>query len=195
MNEEEMSDGALIQIPEFVTENEEVRKNLRELDREIRNLQKTVEKEQKEGRHMEMHSYVQDDLQKYPQVTVVWYFSEGNSRLYDLMTLGADNHTGQPVTCREALEMTGMTGVDLSLQVGRLVLEDEEIRGDLQTTEMQGFRIGESGEVEEIYMKLTLKTEEEKGEEIEEHIEEHFFSYILREDRLVRLSEKGFDVP
>ena len=56
---------------------------------------------------------------------------------------------------------------------------------------MQGFELGENGEVKEIYMKLILAIEEEE----EERIEEHFFSYIPEKDELVSLSEKGFDVP
>ena len=83
-----------------------------------------------------------------------------------------------------------MTGVDLCLKVGKLFKESSE-RGELRSTEMQGFELGENGEVKEIYMKLTLAIEEEE----EERIEEHFFSYIPEKDELVSLSEKGFDVP
>ena len=190
VTEERTKDDTVIQIPAFVTENEEVRKNLRELEKETLALQKTVEKEEKKGTHMEMRSYLYEEAEDYPQVTVIWYLAEEDTLVYNLTTLAADNRTGEPVTCKEALEKTGMSGVDLSLQVGRLVQENE-IRGELLSTEMQGFRLGEDGNVEEIYMKLILKT----GTEEEESTEEHFFSYVPGTDTLVRLSEKGFDIP
>ena len=56
---------------------------------------------------------------------------------------------------------------------------------------MQGFKLDESGNVEEIYMKLTMTIEEEE----EDITEEHFFSYVLRDEKLIKLSDKGYDVP
>lgn len=198
IEEQTTKDGTVIQIPEFVTDNEEIRKNLRDLDKETKNLRKIVEKEQKKGTHLEMRSYLNEE-KDYPQVTVVWYLSEEDSRLYDLETLGVDEKEGTPITCKEALEKTGMTGVDLSLRVGKLA-QDSGIRGEVASTEMQGFRIDENGNVAEIYMKLRLRTTsltENEDNEVEEteNIEEHFFSYYPGEEKLVRLSEEGFDIP
>lgn len=188
VHEQQTNHGTVIQIPEFVSNNEEIRKNLRSLDKEIKELEKIVEKEQKKDSIIEMRSYV-GGSENYPQVTVVWYIDEEESRLYNILTLGADTREGLPITCKEALLKTQMTGVDLCLQVGKLFKESGE-RGELQSTEMQGFKLGEDGEVKEIYMKLTLSIEEE-----EERIEEHFFSYIPEKEELISLSEKGFDVP
>lgn len=181
--------GTIVQIPVFYSENEEVEKNLRDLEKETASLQRIVEKAQKKGTYMEMRCY-QENVENYPQVTVVWYTAEENTRVYNLMTLAADEKESLPVTCREALERTQMTGVDLSLRVGKLE-QESEVRGKLQSTEMQGFRIDENGEVAEIYMKLSLLT----GEGEKETEEEHFFSYDLKEEILVSLSEKGFDIP
>lgn len=194
ISEETTKDGTLIQIPEFVSDNEEIMKNLRDLEKETKNLQKLVRKEQKKGTHMEMLSYLNEE-ENYPQVTVVWYLSEEDTRLYDLITLCADEREETPITCKEALEKTGMTGVDLSLNVGRLA-QESGIRGELTSTEMQGFRIDKNGEVREIYMKLALETvqTDAKGEEVTK-TEEHFFSYFPQEEKLVRLSEQGIDVP
>lgn len=198
VNEQITKDGTVIQIPVFTSDDETIRKNLRDLEKETKALQKTAEKEQKKGTHMEMRSYLNEE-KNYPQVTVVWYLSEEDSRTYDLVTLGADEREGMPITCKEALEKTGMSGVDLSLNVGRLA-QGSGLRGELLTTEMQGFRIDENGETAEIYMKLRLRIvsvgEDAASEEEEtETIEEHFFSYSPKEDRLVRLSERGFDIP
>ena len=121
---------------------------------------------------------------------MIWYVVEENSRFYNLITLGADRQACEPVTCKEALERTEMSGVDLSLKVGKLA-QKSGIRGQLQKTEMQGFEIGEDGKVKEIYMKLTLEIEDEE----EDILEEHFFSYILDSEELVSLSEKGYDIP
>ena len=189
VHEQQTNYGTVIQIPEFISNNEEIRKNLRSLDKEIKELEKIVEKEQKKDSIIEMRSYV-GGSENYPQVTVVWYIDEEESRFYNIMTLGADTREGLPITCKEALLKTQMTGVDLCLQVGKLFKESGE-RGELQSTEMQGFELGEDGEVKEIYMKLTLSIEEED----EERIEEHFFSYIPEKEELISLSEKGFDVP
>lgn len=189
VQEQHTQNGNVIQIPAFVTNNEEIRKNLRSLEREIKNLEKTVEKEQEKGTEMEMRSFV-SGTDRYPQVTVIWYIDEDGFRQYNLMTLGADTPEGQPITCKEALLRTDMSGVDLSLKVGKL-FHESNIRGELQSTEMQGFEIGESGEVKEIYMKLTLVIEEDG----EEEIKEYFFSYIPESEQLVSLSEKGFDLP
>ena len=182
-------DGTVIQIPEFVTESEEVKKNLRDLDREVRLLRKTAEKEQKRGTCPEMRCYVYE-VKNYPQVTVVWKIRGEASYTCNLVTLCADEKKGMPVTCKEALEQTGMTGVDLSLNVGRLARE-ANVPGQLRSTEMQGFRIGENGNVSEMYMKLNLEVEQD-GEKAGE---ERFFSYMPEEDRLVPLSERGFNVP
>lgn len=80
--------------------------------------------------------------------------------------------------------------MDLSLSVGKLA-QESGIRGELASTEMQGFKLDESGNVEEIYMKLTMTIEEEE----EDITEEHFFSYVLRDEKLIKLSDKGYDVP
>ena len=177
VNETEAENGKVIQIPSFVSDNEEIQKKLRDLDKETEDLSKIVEKEQ-------------GGTKNYPQVTVVWYVVEENSRFYNLITLGADRQACEPITCKEALERTEMSGVDLSLKVGKLA-QKSAIRGQLQKTEMQGFKIGEDGKVKEIYMKLTLEIEDEE----EDIFEEHFFSYILDSEELVSLSEKGFDIP
>jgi hypothetical protein len=189
VNETEAENGKVIQIPSFVSDNEEIQKKLRDLDKETEDLSKIVEKEQKKGADIEMRSYV-GGTKNYPQVTVVWYVVEENSRFYNLITLAADRQACEPITCKEALERTEMSGVDLSLKVGKLA-QKSAIRGQLQKTEMQGFKIGEDGKVKEIYMKLTLEIEDEE----EDIFEEHFFSYILDSEELVSLSEKGFDIP
>ena len=49
-------DNTKIQIPEFVSENEEVSRNLKELNKKCLNLQKIAEKEEEKGSHMEMLS-------------------------------------------------------------------------------------------------------------------------------------------
>ena len=189
VNETEAENGKVIQIPSFVSDNEEIQKELRNLDKETEYLAKIAEKEQKKGSEIEMRSYV-GGTKSYPQVTVIWYVVEDNSRFYNLITLGADRQACEPVTCKEALERTEMSGVDLSLKVGKLA-QKSGIRGQLQKTEMQGFEIGEDGKVKEIYMKLTLEIEDEE----EDILEEHFFSYILDSEELVSLSEKGYDIP
>ncbi len=178
-----------IQIPEFYSKNEEVNRNLKDLDRKCKYLQKIVEKEEEKNSDIEMLSFV-SDVKGYPQVTVVWYTLEEGTLSYNIMTLGADEKNSLPITSKEALEMTGMSGVDLSLKVGKLV-QESQIRGELTSTEMQGFRIDEGGNVEEIYMKLVFSINE-NDEEIEE---EHFFSYFPKEEKLVKLYERGFKVP
>ena len=182
-------DNTKIQIPEFVSENEEVSRNLKELNKKCLNLQKIAEKEKEKGSHMEMLSYV-NYVKGYPQVTVMWYILDDNTRIYNIMTLGADEKNSLPITSKEALEMTGMSGVDLSLKVGKLSKESG-IRGELLSTEMQGFRIDEEGKVKEIYMKLVMEIKKEN--DVTE--EEHFFSYIPEEEKLEKLSLKGYEVP
>ena len=189
VSESGTENGKVIQIPAFVSDNEEIQKELRDLDKETEDLEKIVEKEQKKGSEIEMRSYV-GGTKTYPQVTVIWYTVEENSRLYNLLTLGADRQTCEPITCKEALERTEMSGVDLSLKVGKLA-QKSGISGQLQKTEMQGFEIGEDGKVKDIYMKLTMEIEDEE----EDIIEEHFFSYNLDSEELTGLSEKGHDVP
>ena len=182
-------DNTKIQIPEFVSENEEVSRNLKELNKKCLNLQKIAEKEEEKGSHMEMLSYV-NYVKGYPQVTVMGYILDDNTRIYNIMTLGADEKNSLPITSKEALEMTGMSGVDLSLKVGKLSKESG-IRGELLSTEMQGFRIDEEGKVKEIYMKLVMEIKKEN--DVTE--EEHFFSYIPEEEKLEKLSLKGYEVP
>ena len=182
-------DNTKVQIPEFISENEEVSRNIKDLNKKCMNLQKIAEKEEEKGSHMEMLSYV-DYVKGYPQVTVMWYILDDTTRIYNIMTLGADEKNSLPITSKEALEMTGMSGVDLSLKVGKLS-KDSGIRGELLSTEMQGFRIDEEGKVKEIYMKLIMEIKKE-NETVEE---EHFFSYIPEEEKLEKLSLRGYEVP
>lgn len=182
-------DGTQVQIPVFHTENEKLQQSLRDLEKETRKLQKVYERAQKRGEHLEMRCYL-CDTDHYPQVTVVWYTDGADTRLYNLVTLAVDEKEGLPVTCKEALERTGMSGVDLSLRVGKLA-QEKKLRGEISTMEMQGFKLDEEGGVSEVYMKLEMGI---KGEE-ETKTEEHFFSYDPKEESLVKLSEKGFDVP
>ena len=158
-------DNTKIQIPEFVSENEEVSRNLKELNKKCLNLQKIAEKEEEKGSHMEMLSYV-NYVKGYPQVTVMWYILDDNTRIYNIMTLGADEKNSLPT-------------------------KESGIRGELLSTEMQGFRIDEEGKVKEIYMKLVMEIKKEN--DVTE--EEHFFSYIPEEEKLEKLSLKGYEVP
>lgn len=189
LTEQITKDNTAIQIPEFYSENEKINRNLKDLEKKSNYLRKIVEKGEKNGSHMEMLSYV-NKVKGYPQVTVIWYVDDESAREYNLMTLGADEKNGTPITSKEALEMTGMSGVDLSLHVGKLE-QESDIRGELKSTEMQGFQIDENGNIKEIYMKLVLEVTE--GEEVIE--EEHFFSFVPEEDVLVKLSDRGFDIP
>ena len=85
VHEQQTNHGTVIQIPEFISNNEEIRKNLRSLDKEIKELEKIVEKEQKKDSIIEMRSYV-GGSENYPQVTVVWYIDEEESRFYNILT-------------------------------------------------------------------------------------------------------------
>lgn len=191
--QEEGKDGEVIQIPEFYSDDQEVMRKIRELEKKTNALHRIVEKEKKRGSHMEMRSYIHS-VEGYPQVTVVWYVSEDTTRLYDMMTLAADEKNSEPVTCKEALEKTGLSGVDLSLKIGKLAGE-AGIRGDLQTMEMQGFRLDEKGQVAQIFMKLTLKVTEGEEDNLQEHTEEHYFSWVPGEDKLESMSGGEFAVP
>ena len=189
LEEYSTGNGTSVQIPEFYSENEQLQQSIHELERETKKLRRIYEKAKKNKDHLEMRCYV-SDTEGFPQVTVVWYTAEEDTRTYNLTTLCADEKEGLPVTCREALVRTGMRGVDLSLQVGKLA-QEADLRGEISSMEMQGFRIDETGIVREIYMKLLIRIEE--GEEQVE--EEHYFSFIPEEDRIVNLSERGIDVP
>ena len=192
----QMEDGRSVQIPSFETDDERIQKNLRELERQKKNLQKVVEREQRKKNHLEMKCHLLE-VKNYPQVTVVWKTEDKNIVSNNIMTLAADEKEGMPVTCKEALEKTGMSGVELSLRAGRLAKEkfaEEKIPGEISSTEMQGFLIDEEGRIREVYMKLTLEVEN-KEENRQTKQEEHFFSYVLADEKIVRLSEKGFDVP
>ena len=189
LEEYSTGNGTSVQIPEFYAENEQLQQSIHELERETKKLRRICEKAKKNNEHLEMQSYIRD-TDGFPQVTVVWYTAEEDSRTYNLVTLCADEKEGIPITCREALVRTGMRGVDLSLQVGKLA-QEADLGGELSSMEMQGFQIDETGIVREIYMKLLIRKEEGK-EPVEE---EHFFTFIPEEDRIMPLSEKGFDVP
>ncbi|MGN1024194.1 MAG: hypothetical protein ACI4OJ_11890 [Lachnospiraceae bacterium] len=69
-----------------------------------------------------------------------------------------------PITAVEALDSTGITGVELSQKVsdGYAALG---LSGSLHSTNMQGFELDESGKVTKIYMKLEI---DDGGEDYEE---------------------------
>jgi len=147
LEEYSTGNGTSVQIPEFYSENEQLQQSIHELERETKKLRRIYEKAKKNKEHLEMRCYV-SDTEGFPQVTVVWYTAEEDTRTYNLTTLCADEKEGLPVTCREALVRTGMRGVDLSLQVGKLA-QEADLRGEISSMEMQGFRIDETGIVRE----------------------------------------------
>lgn len=82
----------------------------------------------------------------------------------NLCSLAYDIRSDEAITPVEALESTGMTGIELS----QLVSDDfsqlgEE--GELHSTDMQGFLLDEDGNVTKIYMKLETDRDEDEYEE------------------------------
>lgn len=74
----------------------------------------------------------------------------------NLTTLAYDQDTDTAITSVEALESTGMTGVELSQEVESLYGQDNDA-SLLHSTEMQGFALDADGKVTEIYMKLEVE--------------------------------------
>lgn len=189
IDETASGDSIYVEIPAFFSENENLQQSLHELEKETKKLRKIYEKAEKKGEFLDMRCYPAES-DDFPQVTVVWCTIEKGTRLYDLVTLCADEKQGVSITCREALERTGLTGVELSLQVGELV-QKSGMKGELSTTEMQGFRIDDGGSVSEIYMKVRMEVVNADTTVQEEH----FFSFDPEKKALTKLSKKGFDIP
>lgn len=76
----------------------------------------------------------------------------------NLCSLAYDVQNDRPILCEDALEMTGMTGVELSESMEDAFREGE-LKGQLRSTEMQGFLLDHDGSVRSIFMKLTYTPE------------------------------------
>ncbi len=176
-----------VEIPSFVSNDEQIQKDLKYLNDETDYLVKLYEKSKDKDLGLWIKSYPSEQNQ-IMQVTVCWFEEHpilGND--YNLMSLAYNAKTGEPITSKEALNMTGITGVDLTTNVVRCYQTIDET-GKLDETEMQGFILDDQGNVSMILMKLSVETEE--GE-----YERHFYQYDFVNDQLTPVSELGYPLP
>lgn len=177
--------GAIVDIPKFVQKDGEELSSLTKLNSETDKLINLFDDAQEnDNRRFECHVAETKTNGSYIQTTCWW--NETGSLMNDgtnLMTLAYDSDSDKPITCKEALKMTDITGVDLVRNVTDAYKRDIG-SGQVGSTDMQGFVINKKGHVTQIYMKLMIRSEED-GEE-----EEHFYSYHLKDKTLTPLNQK-----
>lgn len=177
--------GAIVDIPKFVQKNGEDLSSLDKLNSETDKLMNLFDDAQEnEERRFECHVVDTSTKGSYVQTTCWW--NELGSIMNDgtnLMTLAYDMESDTAITCKEALKMTDLTGVDLVQKVTDAYKRDIGT-GQVSGTDMQGFKISKKGKVTQIYMKLTILSETDGTEE------EHFYSYHVKDSTLTPLNEK-----
>lgn len=180
--------SATAEIPRFVSDDEEVQKELEKLNEEAQSLKERYLRETSEGRQFWIRTYVSPNTEVL-QCTVCW-FEERPLRGddYNIMTLAYNTKSGEVLTRKNALNSMDISGVQLSIRVGR-AFKESEIEGILQETNMQGFATDDDGNVTEVYMKLSVLTEEK-----EEPVQ-HFYIYNESTETLTPMSEEGFAMP
>lgn len=177
--------GAIVDIPKFVQKNGEELSSLDKLNSETDKLMNLFDDAQEnDERRFECHVVDTSTKGSYVQTTCWW--NELGSIMNDgtnLMTLAYDMGSDTAITCKEALKMTDLTGVDLVQKVTDAYKKDIGT-GQVTGTDMQGFKISKKGKVTQIYMKLTVLSETDGTEE------EHFYSYHVKDGRLTPLNEQ-----
>lgn len=180
------SDGA--EIPRFVSEDEDVQRELEKLNIEVDDLKERYLDETADGKQFWIRTYVSQNTEVL-QCTICWFEEHpilGNN--YNMMTLAYNTKTGDALTSKDALDSMNIDGVELSINVGR-AFKNSGINGQLDETNMQGFVMDSNGNVTEVYMKLTVLMEED------EEPEQHFFIYNDEEETLKPVKEEGYDMP
>jgi len=161
--ETEISDA----LPFFTTTTGEPLESMEELNDEIR----SVSTEYSAAKSKEYKNLVvattASRTKKYLQATVYtisyessWLGSDNVLQEKDrnLYSVAYDVQNDRAILCEDALEMTGMTGVELSVSMED-AFRDRTLKGQLRSTDMQGFLLDDNGSVCSIFMKLTYRPE------------------------------------
>lgn len=180
--------GAIVDIPKFVQkdgDDSSVESRLNKLNGETDKLMNLFDDAQEnDERRFECHVADTSTKGSYVQTTCWW--NEQGSIMNDgtnLMTLAYDMDSNTAITCKEALKMTNLTGVDLVQSVAD-AYKKNIAKGQVISTDMQGFVISKKGNVTQIYMKLMVRSETDGTEE------EHFYSYHVKDNTLTPLNQK-----
>lgn len=155
----------IVEIPQFVTESGESTKAMEELNAETEPLQELYAKVKEEDdgvSFVEIRSYIMPTT-RFLQVTTTYCEYPTYGTWGDLMTLAYDTKTDTGITVRDALEMSGYTGDQLSTDVHSAFVK-AGLEGDISSTDMQGFELDDEGNVTAIYMKLGVQTEDSDSE-------------------------------
>lgn len=183
LNEYESEDGTVSEIPEFTSSSDEYRLRLGLLNAETDELTDLCEDPEK---NTKVVSDV-NDASRIAQVTSYWNEQKEDKTEWNLLSLAFDRESGDAINCRKALDLSGLTGVQLTMNVASIYKKTKS-DGDVYSTEMQGFYLDPEGNVAQIYMKLLI----DKGDE---EPEEHFYAYDPDQQTLTPLSEKGYELP
>ncbi len=146
---------------QFVTESGESTRAMEDLNAETESLQELYEKVKEEDdgvSFVEIRSYIMPTT-RFLQVTTTYCEYPTYGTWGDLMTLAYDTKTDTAITAREALEMSGYTGDQLSTSVHKAFVK-AGLSGQIESTEMEGFELDDTGKVTAIYMKLGVRAEE-----------------------------------
>lgn len=151
----------IVEIPQFVTESGESTRAMEDLNAETESLQELYEKVKEENdgvSFVEIRSYIMPTT-RFLQVTTTYCEYPTYGTWGDLMTLAYDTKTDTAITAREALKMSGYTGDRLSTSVHKAYVK-AGLSGQIESTEMEGFELDDTGKVTAIYMKLGVRAEE-----------------------------------
>ncbi len=161
---------SVVEIPQFVTPSGESTRSLDELNKEANRIASIYEDiKDKEDEWAKIRTYEQS-AGAYLQATVTMTVHQGEETEENLSTLAYNKETDTVVTSQDALAGVGLTGEQLSVEINQ-AFQSAQMSGILEEIEMQGFRLNQDGIAEQIYMKLRVDTETEKGKQV------YFYSY------------------
>lgn len=159
-----------VQLPYFTNDADDPTPAMDELNEEV----EEVRRDSEDARSKDDETYTvvtQADsgdriLQATMAMTDDWITLTGRERTErNLKSLAYDKQTDTAITCVEALEQAGISGVSLSQSVEEALLAlektDASYQGNLRSTEMQGFTLDDAGNLQTIDMKLEIDTGEE----------------------------------
>ncbi len=156
--------NSVVQIPQFVTPSGESTKSLDELNKEANHIASIYENiKDKEDEWVEIHTY-EHSAGAYLQATVTAAVHEEEETEENLSTLAYNKETDTLITSQDALAGVGLTGELLSIEVNQ-AFQNARMSGILDEIEMQGFCLDENGIARQIYMKLRVDTETERGQQ------------------------------
>lgn len=176
-----------VKIPKFMTADGSDWRPVNELNDQVLELENLYLGASTDPNHsFVLKSYPASSNPDYLQVTICTSESYDTTREDNLCSLVYDQDRGSIIRNQDALDLAGISGVEVSQAVGKAYPSFRLGEDKLHSTEVQGFYIDEEGKIADFYVKLFIDTQ--ISEEYPEGKYELFYVYHTEDGSVSPLS-------